>query len=1053
MIVVHGWWPVDGGHLVLWAEDSTAAPEPPRRPGRRPRVLDHPFTLPAEDLAKRLDLPSRGPGSGQTGTAVLILPTRGRGPMASPELVRTDRVGEEPVPIRSGPSTPPVVTAAAWRVPTVSADADTALVLLRSVFGEASAPGPTDLGSPEDETDLLLPGAELRYLRALAAFAADLTSRGRVLPTVQPAGTGRGSATWRPVVSGADAAWLRTAATAMPVCLAATGADPVAPTALVAAAVDAMVDASVRVALDAGPRRRGPARSWRDALVGTDRSFPAPGDQVLELQQELAQWEQEAVRAGAVRACFRLVEPDGQSPPAPIAHPGGPWRLDLALQSVDEPSLVVDAEQVWTASGPLRALARHVPDPQETLLAELGRAVRLYPALEGALRTARPAVLELDTTGAYAFLVEAAPMLVAAGFGVLLPGWWTSPTARLGARLHVRSPAQPGAATGQARIGQEGLVDFRWELAVGEHVLTAQEVTDLVAAAQPLVRVRGQWMQVDPERLVRARAFLDRRGRRGAGQMSVGDVLRALGSPDQGPGELPVVDVAAEGWMADLLSGQAERRLEPVGAPAGFVGTLRPYQERGLAWMSFLETIGMGALLADDMGLGKTIQLLALIARDVESAPTGASVDPTLLVAPMSMVGTWQREAARFTPGLRVHVHHGAERPRGKAFDAAVAGADLVVTTYALLVRDAAALRGRSWRRVVLDEAQAVKNAATKVAVAARSIHASRRIAVTGTPVENRLADLWSLMEFANPRLLGAPAAFKKTFATPIERHGDEQAAARLRALTQPFLLRRVKTDSSIIADLPEKLEMEVVASLTAEQASLYQAVVEDMLERIETTTGIERRGLVLATMTKLKQVCNHPAQFHHDGSRVAGRSGKLALLEEILTEVLAAGEKVLLFTQFAEFGSMLRAHLAARFGTEVAFLHGGVAKSDRDAMVARFQGEGGTGPSVFVLSLKAGGTGLTLTAANHVVHVDRWWNPAVEDQATDRAHRIGQSRTVQVRKLVCAGTLEEKISTMISEKRGLAESIVGTGEGWLTELSTTALRELFTLEAGAVVE
>jgi non-specific serine/threonine protein kinase len=357
------------------------------------------------------------------------------------------------------------------------------------------------------------------------------------------------------------------------------------------------------------------------------------------------------------------------------------------------------------------------------------------------------------------------------------------------------------------------------------------------------------------------------------------------------------------------------------------------------------------------------------------------------------------------------------------------------------------------WHRVVLDEAQAIKNAATKAAAAARSVPARRRIAVTGTPVENRLADLWSLMEFANPQLLGSAAEFKERFATPVERHGDDEAGHRLRAITQPFMLRRLKTDSSIISDLPEKLEMDVVCSLTREQAALYQAVVADMLDRIATTSGIERRGLVLATMTKLKQVCNHPAQFLRDGSRVAGRSGKLARLEETLEEVLASGEKALLFTQYAEFGDMLRSHLSARFGREVAFLHGGVPKAGRDAMVSRFQDGDRAGPSVFVLSLKAGGTGLTLTAANHVFHVDRWWNPAVEDQATDRAFRIGQTRAVQVRKLVCAGTLEEKIAAMIRDKRGLAASIVGSGEGWLTELSTTQLRELFTLEAGSVVE
>jgi non-specific serine/threonine protein kinase len=353
----------------------------------------------------------------------------------------------------------------------------------------------------------------------------------------------------------------------------------------------------------------------------------------------------------------------------------------------------------------------------------------------------------------------------------------------------------------------------------------------------------------------------------------------------------------------------------------------------------------------------------------------------------------------------------------------------------------------------VLDEAQAIKNAATRQAQAVRGLPAAHRVAVTGTPVENRLADLWSIMEFANPGLLGGATSFKRRFAVPIERHGDDGAAARLRTLTQPFVLRRLKTDRSIISDLPDKLEMEVLCSLTAEQAALYQAVVDDMLDRIASSEGIERRGLVLATMTKLKQVCNHPAQLLHDSSRLSGRSGKLARVEETLEEVLASGEKSLLFTQFAEFGGILRAHLSARFGREVLFLHGGVSKAARDDLVQRFSSSGPESPALFVLSLKAGGTGLNLTAANHVIHVDRWWNPAVEDQATDRAFRIGQTRAVQVRKLVCAGTVEERIATMISEKRGLAARIVGTGEGWLTELSTQALRDLVRLEESAVVE
>jgi SNF2 family DNA or RNA helicase len=416
----------------------------------------------------------------------------------------------------------------------------------------------------------------------------------------------------------------------------------------------------------------------------------------------------------------------------------------------------------------------------------------------------------------------------------------------------------------------------------------------------------------------------------------------------------------------------------------------------------------------------------------------------------MSLVGNWQREAERFTPHLAVHVHHGAERLSGTELSAAFATSDLVITTYQVAVRDREALSAVHWARLVCDEAQALKNHLSLQAKAVRSLSAVSRIALTGTPVENQLSELWSIMEFANPGVLGGEKAFRERYAVPIERHGSEEAAQELRRITQPFVLRRLKTDKTIISDLPEKQEMKVWCNLTQEQASLYAATVTDMMSRIEDASDdISRRGLVLATMAKLKQVCNHPAHLLGDGSRLPGRSGKLARLEELCEELVADGDKALLFTQYAEFGRMLQPYLSARTGCPVLFLHGGTTKKQRDALVARFQET--DEPLLFLLSLKAGGTGLNLTAANHVIHVDRWWNPAVEDQATDRAFRIGQRRDVQVRKFVCVGTLEEKIDAMIEQKKALAERIVGTGEAWLTDLSTAALREVLTLSPEAV--
>jgi SNF2 family DNA or RNA helicase len=378
-----------------------------------------------------------------------------------------------------------------------------------------------------------------------------------------------------------------------------------------------------------------------------------------------------------------------------------------------------------------------------------------------------------------------------------------------------------------------------------------------------------------------------------------------------------------------------------------------------------------------------------------------------------------------------------------------------VLSSYALLHRDFDILKEVAWAAVILDEAQNIKNAETRQARAARSLTSDYRIALTGTPVENNVGDLWSIMEFLNPGFLGTQAAFKRNFFVPIQANRDQEAATRLKRLTAPFILRRLKTDKAIIADLPEKLEMKLFCTLTKEQASLYAAVVKDMSEALEEAEGIQRRGLVLATLTRLKQVCNHPAQLLGDNSAIAGRSGKLQRLTEMLEEALAEGDRALVFTQFAEMGELIRRHLQASFGREVLFLHGAVPKRQRDRMVARFQSDGHhtDAPRVFILSLKAGGTGLNLTTANHVFHFDRWWNPAVENQATDRAFRIGQRRNVQVHKFICAGTLEEKIDEMIERKQEVAASIVGSGEGWLTELSNSQLKELFALRQDAIGE
>jgi SNF2 family DNA or RNA helicase len=424
---------------------------------------------------------------------------------------------------------------------------------------------------------------------------------------------------------------------------------------------------------------------------------------------------------------------------------------------------------------------------------------------------------------------------------------------------------------------------------------------------------------------------------------------------------------------------------------------------------------------------------------------------PTLVVAPVSVLGNWERELARFAPSLRVLVHHGAARHKHRQpFARRAVKNDVVLTTYSLLTRDLEHVEGVTWARLVLDEAQQIKNPSAAQTRSAQRIRAHRRVALTGTPVENRLSDLWSIMHVLNPGLLGSAAAFRERFSVPVERERDAAAATLLKRVTGPFVLRRVKTDRSIIADLPDKIEMVDNCPLTREQATLYQAVVDDLLADVEESEGIQRRGLVLAGLLRLKQVCNHPAHFLADGSALSGRSGKLIRTEELLDEILSDGDKVLCFTQFAAWGEILKPYLERRYGTEVLWLHGGVRRNAREVMLERFADP--AGPAIFLLSIKAGGTGLNLTAASHVIHLDRWWNPAVEDQATDRAYRIGQRRSVLVHKLVSTGTVEERINAMITAKRDLAQRVVGTGEDWLTELSTAELRELVTLRGDGAI-
>jgi hypothetical protein len=708
---------------------------------------------------------------------------------------------------------------------------------------------------------------------------------------------------------------------------------------------------------------------------------------------------------------LRAVAPGIGAPPPVVRlrESLAPLRVELLLPEAGEDGWPLRVEP--SDGGP--ALAR--------------RAAHMFPPLAAAgpgLRLTAEQAQELRL---------AAPALEFAGAQVVLPDELRE-TAELGlegASLHF---------AGGPGLGN--VVQYDLTAALGGRRVSQEEFAALARATQPLVRLGGQWRVLDQAALARARQIAAL-ALHGASMPA----LTALGAALAGSTELRGMDVAVEldgdeGGIAELVRRLGDSALrERVTAPDGFHGVLRPYQEAGLGWLLRMRGLGLGACLADDMGLGKTVQLIAYLL-DRSDEPQA----PTLIICPTSVLGNWQRELERFAPELRVLVHHGPDRTlrasRLEPFD-------VVVSAYALLARDRRILTAFEWRALVLDEAQQVKNPLTRQAQAARAVGAGHRVALTGTPIENRLDELWSIMQVLNPGLLDTRAAFRRRYAAPIERRRDDEAAERLGRVIDPFILRRRKSDPRILPDLPARLEFSERCTLTLEQAALYQATLDTLLGRVRGTAGIERRAQVLTLLTRLKQVCNHPAHALGDrGGRgsLANRSGKLDRLTEMLSEAVAEGDSALVFTQYAVMGNMLADHVSRELELERLYLDGSTPRAARERVVDRFQ-EPETPPSVLVMSLRAGGLGLNLTRASHVFHFDRWWNPAVEDQASDRAHRIGQTQVVQIHRLICAGTIEERIDEMIEGKRELARRIVDRGaETAISELSDDQLEELVAL-------
>lgn len=742
----------------------------------------------------------------------------------------------------------------------------------------------------------------------------------------------------------------------------------------------------------------------------------------------------EGDRARPLVTCIRLREP---------SESASSFSLEFLVQARDDPSLVIPAEEIWKKrSKTISYLHHRFENPQDQMLRDLYVAGRIFSPVQDALRSRAPSGLDLESEQVYPFLSQAAPVLRQSGISVLLPSWWKDSSKKPRLRLSVRARKEKGKrATGSGFFTRDTLLSFDWEISVGDVTLSPEEFDNLVDLKMPLVHIGGKWAAFNPEDLKQAIETFTKKYP--AKTISAMEALREglIGGGEAGlPVDIITADSASASFFSPLIGDERQMVLKETDVPTGFMGDLRPYQKKGLSWLVFMAGCGLGACLADDMGLGKTVQLIAYLLFEKESG----SPHKNLLICPMSLIGNWQRELARFAPDLSVYIHHGTNRAGEEILEKEIEKHDLILTTYQIISRDKEVIGNIAWDLVILDEAQNIKNSSTRQSRAVRALPGKRKIAMTGTPVENRLSELWSVMEFLNPGYLGGEKAFERNFGVPIEKYHDREASVRLQQCVRPFILRRVKTDRSIIADLPEKNVMKRFCTLTEEQATLYKAVVETMITEVEDAEGIARKAMILAALLRMKQICNHPDAFLDDGLCTPERSGKISMLFSLIEEVLAGGESAILFTQFPTFGQRLADLMSRTFCEEVLFLHGKTPRTARDEMVQRFAHP--SGPRLFLLSLKAGGVGLNLTRASHVFHIDRWWNPAVEDQATDRAYRIGQEKNVAVHLLISAGTLEERIDQMLEEKRSLAGSIIGTGEDWITSLSTDELRELFRL-------
>jgi superfamily II DNA or RNA helicase len=807
------------------------------------------------------------------------------------------------------------------------------------------------------------------------------------------------------------------------------GLDAATAEGIVRAVLDAVVDAMPRaapIATRRAPIAGGGGGAGAGAGAGSSRHTVDP-DFTRRLQERVARARARSSddRPQLVTIALRI-EADEEELVA------GAVRVVLQVHAAENAAHVCDAAILWTESGP--EASHGFGDRARTHAGiALRAAADAWPVLERFLELRVPDELTLDTDELVSLLDSGVAALTQAGVDVL---WPRHLDRDLTAKVEL-TEARKGAGKREEALqtglfGPDALFGFQWQLALHGDSLTEDEMDQLAGAVSPIIKIRDNWTVVDPAMLKRAKRRMIR------------TVQPAAALAATLTNVVQIEDVQHEAVVGASLLKVRDRLLAagtrpPVDVPPGLAATLRDYQRQGLTWLTELTDLGLGACLADDMGLGKTVQVIALHLHRASTGPDDGGGGPTLVVCPASLLGNWEAEIRRFAPGVAVRRFHGSAR----SLSATTSDGGFVLTTYGTMRRDAAALAEIAWDLVVADEAQHVKNAQSSTSKALRTIPSRARVALTGTPVENNLTELWAILDWAIPGLLGSRNAFRKVWAAPIEAGVDSGKTRQFAELIGPFLMRRRKSDPGIAPELPPKTETDHLLGLTREQVVLYETYVRDCMRRIEEADEDTRRGLVLKLLTGLKQICNHPAHFlKQTNPRLTGRSEKLDLLDELIGTVLAEDGAVLLFTQYVAMARLLEQHLT-KAGVTHQFLHGGTRVAERERMVARFQD--GAAP-VFLLSLKAGGTGLNLTRADHVIHVDRWWNPAVEDQATDRAYRIGQTKPVQVHRFITQGTIEEKIAELLTRKKALADSVLAQGETALTELSNDALRDLVTL-------